>query len=169
MAHIQITERDFVAAQMFAARRRRGVWLCEAILFIYMAIVGAMFAFSSVTDPSLRPAGYALLAWVALSILAVAAIFFILTPWIARQRYRHSKLLHTPKTLTWNHQALTTQSTYGTNAIPWCDCAGYMEDPTTFLIYTGPHQCICIPKHALTAAELTDLQNTLHQHLQRRP
>jgi hypothetical protein len=169
MVSIHLTERDFVAARMCVARRRRGLWLCEAVLLTYLAIVGAMLAFSTAIDPALHPAGYALLATVATALLIVAALFFLLTPWAARKRYRQDKLLQLPKKLSWTSQALISHGQHGTLILPWSDFAGYTENTSLILLYPSPTQCLYIPKHALPAAELTELQTLLRQHVHCQP
>lgn len=162
MIEFAITEEDYIAAVTFAYSRKRGLlWLQIANSVIFLAM-GTFFSFSAAAPQGLQPIG--MLCFVVVGLLWLLYIFsaWILMPWRARRRFGESKMLHGSRNASWNSEAVTVKTQYGTNTIPWTAFSEYAENEGVILIYTSPRLSMFIPKRALSDVQTGELRTAFH-------
>jgi hypothetical protein len=161
MATFELQEGDIVNA-LEAHRRKHKGWqlfhLFNSILFVAAGIF--------LLSPLCPTRQLGLLGWIFIGAgtligFSNAALPSLLAPRQARRLLLRNKLMRGERTCTWTDDAITTRTQYGVNTIPWIDFQSRVEGKGVFLLYSSPRQFICIPKRALTEAEVADFRRTL--------
>ena len=159
---IQLTEKDFIAAQRLHFRPKPALrWTAYALL----AIFGGML----LQEVLLMIQGAPLSKgwWVLPAGLAYGGfLFFILLPWRVGRIYRQTPALAKPTELTFSDGGIGIGS--GTKEIrfPWKAFSQWKRNRDTILVYHSGSHFHTLPRHAFSSAEEFDaLAVLLTQHI----
>lgn len=84
-----------------------------------------------------------------------------LGPIIIRRRFRQDKLLRQSVTARWDESAYEAEQPGIHNRILWHDYSKWHEDKHLFLFFLSDYSYQILPKRALTAAQIEDLQRVM--------
>jgi hypothetical protein len=158
----EINERDFLSASLFASRRRRGLlWFQIANSIIFFS-VGVFLSFSSAAPKELKPVGVMAFSFVAFLWLVFFLSRHLLMPRQARKRFGTNKMLSGSRTVSWDSDAVTVKTQYGTNTVPWTVFSEYAENESVILLYTSPRLTMFVPKRALSESQASELKKAYH-------
>ena len=105
-------------------------------------------------------------ALLALIIAATILVFSLgiplaLGPLVIRRRFKQDKLVRKPVSASWDEETYDAEQPGARNHIPWRDYMRIREDKHLFLFFISDYSYQILPKRALTAEQIADLQQIL--------
>lgn len=143
-------------------REKRTIIRLALLWFIAMAAFIGFFSAAGMPWPELRGN----LLPFALIIIATILLFSLgiplaLGPLVIRRRFKQDKLVRKPVSASWDEEAYEAEQPGARNHIPWRDYMKTREDRHLFLFFISDYSYQILPKRALTAEQIADLQRVL--------
>jgi hypothetical protein len=147
MITFELSENDYLEAlRLHSSHSKQWWWM--SLGSAAMLGCAAFLAFGPYASPmAISWTLYLVAAMAWLWMVTLAARFFIM-PRRLHRMFSQSKMLRTPRSYMWTDEALITQTSYGTNTIPWSDFLKSDADDKVTLLYTTPRQFLCVPRRA---------------------
>ncbi len=155
--------RRAVRLHAFSAFREKKTLVRMAVLWaIAMAVVVGFFLAAGTPWPVLRGHLWPLALVITATILGTSlGIPLALSPLVIRRRFRQEKLIRQPVSAGWDEEAYEAEQPGVHNRIPWGDYMKIREDQHLFLFFMSDYNYQILPKRALTAGQIADLQRVL--------
>lgn len=141
---------------------KRTIIRLALLWFIAMAAFIGFFSAAGMPGPELRGN----LLPFALIIVAIILVFSLgiplaLGPLVIHRRFKQDKLVRKPVSASWDEEAYEAEQPGARNHIPWRDYMKTREDQHLFLFFISDYSYQILPKRALTAEQIADLQRVL--------
>jgi hypothetical protein len=151
----ELTEQDFLEAQLFHRNRSR------AFLFL-VAVMGIFAAFSAYNCLS-RPQSDAISCL--LPLVIVLAFWALALWWLPKRRprslYRNQPGVHGPMSLIVDDEGIQEKGALASSQAKWQSLIRWRETKNTFMIYPSPCTFYAVPKRAFTPEQLDEFRALL--------
>jgi hypothetical protein len=161
--HIQLTQHDYLAANLSHARWRRSAWRVG----LGIILIGAILLFAYSQDKSAVRSTLAPFAiFVLILVGAITVIRFWIVPRNTRRIWIQQKALQRPHTLTWNDEQMAYESPEAISRTAWSDFLRWRENKDVFMLHFSDVMFRMIPKRAFENEEkIAEFRNLLKQKI----
>ena len=158
----QVTEADCVAAYRDHLRERlrdrnAAIGTFIAIFGFFIALILVLASYLGNGSPGI--AWYLLLATGFFWLVRLAAWFG--AGYQARRLFRQRATFRQPITYRWSEEGFGYEAAHGTGVIPWRDVHRWRAAKHSFMFFADDYLFYFIPRSALDAAQVKDLEATL--------
>lgn len=150
-----LVESDYQAAQRLHYRNST-TWRWLALHSLILLGIAAFLAFGPYQSPAIRGWTWLLPTVVAWLWVVALSSRYIVMPRRLHRMFSEARALREPRSYSWNDEALTAQTSRGSNTVPWSSFLKSAADGQVFLLYMSPRQFLCIPRRAFAGAEEAD-------------
>ena len=154
-----LTQRDFFDSMIAIRNRKRWAkWVFRASI----PVLGLLIVFSLFTSPA--PKLVLNLARLLFFVLLWAFLLWGCPWWLARTQSKQPSV-QGQRTASLDSNGVNWQWNGGSSAVEWKTYMRWMETKNQILLCSSPVQCAIIPKRALSAEQLSELQTLLTENV----
>jgi hypothetical protein len=157
----EITEQDFLDAQRLAIKNHpvRMIRWTRLVLPLF-----GIFLFGAWIQ-NLVKQGFSLRATVAVIFPLLFISLPLLNKWNARKMYRKATTLHGRVHLEVTEDGWASRGSSFSGKVDWSTFAKFSEDGKVFVIYQSTQAFNIVPKHSLTADQISELRQYLDRNI----